>query len=239
MFSFFCTDISISVKIYILFFGLLVYTNLSCYGQSFLGFGGGISINRLSESSKNIDVNYKPGRLMNLTFSHQLNKKLALVFEPFLIQKNYEKEGIDKMSSREIITNEYLQFSGKFRFFGFQTGKNAFFIESGPYFGYWLSSKIKGEYPNLLSVQFNDTNHNYVTTQTIHTKNNFNKLKDNRWDYGLDVAIGDRFFIKRSEFEFKIIYSQSVQDQQKSYMLRQATKLNQSFNFVFIYGFSL
>jgi len=210
-----------------------------CHGQTYLGFGTGVAINKLSHSGGNVEFAYRSGLMANVYVAKQIGRRTAIVLEGGFVQKGYGKRAKHSPNIREETVNDYLVFSPAFRLYGIRYKCLSGFAEAGPYTGYWLNTKTTGRYPNVLSVVHGDDGLYYSPIVEATARNDFDKRRDNRFDVGVTLAVGSSVRLGRSLLEAKIGYAASLIGQQKRYMREQEKKTNRSFSFGICYAFMI
>jgi|GEM_PF-4417438 len=210
-----------------------------CHGQTYLGFGTGLVINKLSQPSGNVDFAYRPGFMANAQVAKQIGRRSAFVLEGGFVRKRYGKRARHSPDIREETENDYLDLSPKFRLSVFRYNRSSVFLENGAFIGYWLNTKTTGRYPNVLSVVQGDDGLYYSPIVEATVRNDFDRRRDSRLDAGLTFAVGRSLRMNRSVLETKIGYAVSLLDQQKRYMRAQEKKTNRSFSFGVCYAFMI
>jgi len=212
---------------------------LPCHGQTYLGFGTGVAINKLFQSGGNVDFAYRAGFMANVHVAKQIGRRTVFVLEGGFVQKGYGKRAKHSPTIREETVNDYLVFSPAFRLYGIRLKRLSGFAEAGPYTGYWLNTKTTGRYPNVLSVVHGDDGRYYSPIVEATARNDFDKRRDNRFDAGATLAVGSVVHLGRSLLEAKIGYAVSLIGQQKKHMQAQEKKTNRSFSFGICYAFMI
>lgn len=117
------------------------------------------------------------------------------------------------------ISNAYMQLP-VFARFSFGGEKWRGFLNTGLYFGYWMSSKIKTvDFPLNMSQM-----------SVYEEKNPFDSRRDNRFDGGLLGGIGLQYQLsQRVQLVAEGRYYYGLTDLQKEYMLKQYHRYNNTF----------
>jgi len=215
---------------------LAFFLFLPCHGQTYLGFGTGVAINKLFRPGDNVAFAYRTGLMANVHVAKQMGQRTALVLEGGLVRKAYGKRAKHSPNIREETVNDYLVFSPALRLYGIRHKRLSGFAETGPYIGYWLNTETTGRYPIALSVMPGDDGRYYSPIVEATARNDFDKRRDNRFDAGAALAVGSSVHFGRSLLEAKIGCAVSLIDQQKKHMRAQEKKTNRSFSFGICYA---
>lgn len=149
------------------------------------------------------------------------------------LQKNYEYVRTGNFTGLfTTFANAYLQLPALISFQVYKKEKFTIEVKAGGYGGYWISSTIKGNIPDMFSI-INRTEDEellqYLGTEAYREKVRFNSLKDNRFEIGCAGGLSAQYEIsKHGNLLLNFKYYQSITDQQKNYMIRQTGRYNQT-----------
>ena len=135
------------------FFCTLLYSGARA--QFAVGLEGGYNKNYLVTNNANrAFTNYRPmsGFSIGLPVQYTVTDWFAIAADPSMVKKNYSQQRSDFFTGvYEDTRNTYLQLPVMAHFmFGGKQLKG--FLNTGVYGGYWMSSRVKGEMPNILDI---------------------------------------------------------------------------------------
>lgn len=157
------------------------------------------------------------GWTLGVTGQYDFNEWLAVRADLNWIQKNHRQYRTGVIAGTNYGTrNSYLQLPVMASFsFGGQNVRG--FLNLGVYGGYWLNSRVKGNFFNIFSEE----------TSAVSEKVEFNSERDQRWDCGLTGGIGVEYRFAphwAAQIETRIYYS--TISTQKDYMMLEDPKYN-------------
>ena len=157
------------------------------------------------------------GVTLGLSGQYDVNEWLAVRADLNLTQKNHRQYRTGVLASTDYDTkNNYLQLPVMASFsFGGRTVRG--FMNLGAYGGYWMSTRLKGEYTGIITESI----------ITFDKSADFNSDRDQRLDGGLVGGIGVEYRFARhwaAQAETRCYYS--LVSTQKDYMLLKDPKYN-------------
>lgn len=211
---------------------------LTLQAQFSAGIEGGYNKNYLYTNTANrAFTTYNPssGFSIGIPVQYTFSGWFSLMIDPNYSQKNYSLSRSDYYQGiYQINTNGYVQLPLITHFmFGGERIKG--FLNTGIYGAYWASGKVKGTIPNILDMDsLNNSSGNsiYNTSKpaTFNEKYQFDSRKDRRIDFGWLLGIGASYNLsEKYQLFIEGRYYQSILDQQKSYMVNQVPRYNQTY----------
>lgn len=206
-----------------------------CNAQISIGMQLGATDNYLNTSINNLPstvIKSHLGYKIGIPILYKISSTILIEGCPSLIQKNYSINRTDSLEG--IVTqynNTYTQLGVICHFvYGRQL---QVFGGAGYYVAYWLTGTLKGKVPDIFSVSTNGTTQNEnFRLASFNEKYSFNPQRDNRFEMGWLATCGLEYHcIDPYTLFLKCSYSQSLTDQQKSYMINQIPQYNQTFSF--------
>lgn len=215
--------------------------------QFSVGCDFGFNINHLDTDisnrsfTKNTNkIGYNTSLLIDYKISKSINIQTGFSF----IEKNYSLERTGYYEGIfQSFNNIYMQMEFFSQIKALQLNRLQLKLNTGTYTAFWCQSQINGVIPNIYDTN-NEIDNNGVVIQnfnlTKYSENyEFNKVKDNRIEFGLISGL-DLIYnitIKNRAF-FRANYYFSLTDQQKKYMAIQNSRINKtiSFSFGFMYN---
>jgi hypothetical protein len=207
-------------------------------GQLSLGAAAGVSDNFLNSNIANQPYSLnksKFGCLLGTRIDYWLSGKFGLEAGPELIQKNHSIERTDSFFGVvENYVNTYLQVPVGVNWnFGNKNIRG--FVGIGGYLGYWLAGRINGRIPDILdandSIYRNGQGSESIRLISYNEKYVFDAQRDNRLEIGWFGSVGINFLYSQKWNIFvETRYYQSLSDQQKSYMINQVPRYNQTYS---------
>ncbi|HEY4788607.1 MAG TPA: porin family protein [Bacteroidales bacterium] len=227
-----------NVKFYCICIIILI-VSLSIKAQYSIGLDGGYSYNHLNTKISNrgfTNNKNESGFNADMQINYDLYNFLRLNTGISLTQKNYSlvRDG-EYLGEYETFTNTYFQIPVTIQLEIFKIKEFEFSIKTGLYGAYWAFAKVNGAIPNIFSstdiVGNNGQIVQYLSFVKYSEKYQFNKTKDNRFEFGLKTGIGINYpFHKKYSLLAEFNYVQSITDQQKRYMVNQTQKFNETFS---------
>jgi hypothetical protein len=228
------------IKCLFLVLGSSLLTANFANGQLSVGAAAGVSDNFLNSNIANQPYTLnrpKVGYSLGAKIENWLPGKFGLEADPEIIQKNHSMERTDSFYGIvENYRNTYLQVPvgvnwrfGKKKVFGF--------VGLGGYLGYWLAGRIKGRVPDILnandSIYPNGQGSESIRLVSYDEKYVFDPKRDNRLEIGWFIGAGVNYRYRRKWIIFtETRYYQSLSDQQKSYMINQVPRYNQTYSLI-------
>lgn len=209
------------------------------FAQQELGIGGGFNFNTLSmpnENGYNVQTMPKLGYSIFFHSRFSLNKSFDLVFEPGVSEKNYQRRAIANQYIEETITNKYLQLPINLDTKIFKSKSKITYLTIGATIGYWIKSKTRGYLPDIFSSfsSFNNTEHYNLIY--FNERYAFDKKKDRRYDIAINLGFRESFYIRNTVLSINAFITKSITSQQKTYMLNQEMRSNQSITLQIAYS---
>lgn len=210
------------------------------YPQISIGIKTGYTNNHLNTNISNrVFTLNKNGSGLGFGFlgNYEINNRIGIEGSIEFLQKKYSLVRTDKYQGvYETSMNSYLQLPLIIQLKIYNKKKLAINLNGGFYGAYWTFAKIKGAIPNIFnsaySVDAGGQSIQNLTLALYSERKPFNKLRDNRFEYGWLTGIGVNYNLSKENRVFiKYEYYQSLTDQQKNYMLFQIPKYNQT-NFI-------
>jgi len=175
------------------------------------------------------------GYSLGIIYKKTITNIFALKAELGLIQKNYRVERSESYTGiYENYHNSYFQLPLTGQIDIFKRPKFSIALNGGAYCAYWVYAKVNGVTPNVfdtsnqLVADGQGTQNFYLTSYS--EKYNFNKFKDNRFEFGLQTGGTLQYSInEKHSFFLEYNYYQSFSDIQKKYMVNQKSRINQTF----------
>ncbi|KIO76691.1 hypothetical protein TH53_13525 [Pedobacter lusitanus] len=227
-------------KTCLLLFLCMIAGTLTLHAQWSVGLEAGYNKNYIfTNTGFRAFTAYKPmeGFNIGIPVKYTLNNWFAVQADPQFIRKSYKMErsgffeGVYQKN-----TNNYIQLPLMAHFiFGGQKIKG--FFNLGGYAGYWSSSHIKGTQLDPFSKS-NELPDDFQSKRLLDfepgynydEKYEFDKRKDRRIELGLLAGAGVSYQLKpRYELFAEGRYYRALTDQQKSYMLNQIPRYNDTF----------
>lgn len=215
---------------------MLIFSNV-CFSQLSVRVNAGCSYNHLitdifnDKFTRNED---EIGYSVDSQIEYNITKIIGLEVGIGWIQKNYFFRRTDKyLGIFNDYTNNYLQIPITIPVRILERKKCQVFLNNGIFVSYLISAKVVGIMPNA----FNTTNQSDIDGQSIQSFNlttyseyyQFNPIKDNRFEFGLQTGVGLQYNInKKIAFILDYRFYQSLTDIQKKYMINQVSKVNQT-----------
>ncbi|MBE5319030.1 outer membrane beta-barrel protein [Pedobacter sp. MR2016-19] len=229
---------SLLIRFNLIIFFILTINNYS-FAQKELGIGGGFNFNTLSiphQNGNNVKTIPKLGYSLFFHSRFFLNKSFDLVFEPGVSEKNYQRRAIDNQYIEETIINKYLQLPINLDTKIFSSKKKTTYLTIGATIGYWIKSETRGYLPDIFSSfsSFNNTEHYNLIY--FNKKNAFDKKKDRRYDIAINLGFRESFYIRNTVLSINAFITKSITSQQKTYMLNQEMRSNQSITLQIAYS---
>lgn len=224
-----------------LFFILALSTFFKSHSQFRCGLTAGISSNNLNFDISSLSYTTKHtgiGFFIAAPVQYQLNKVMLIEVLPGIIQKNYSLARNNMFAGiKQEFKNTYFQlpiiFGGDIR----KIKKITININTGFYWGYWISARVSGNIPNVLDIrrEMNNTSgqiNSYFNLSQYSEKYRFDKIKDNRFEFGYIIGIRPQYSINNEYSMFlNLSHYSSFTDQQKNYMTNQSKRYNQTYCF--------
>jgi hypothetical protein len=213
-----------------------------------------VSINRLNaQTSIGVKGGYTNNCLntsiMGRSYTHQVNlggysfgvfceRSVSRIFavraDIELIQKNYSFQRTEKYKGiYEDYYNTYCQLPVILQVDVFKRKKFNIALNTGVFGAYWIYAKVNGVTPNVFDTT-NQLDEDGKGTQNFNLTNysekyQFNKQKDNRFEFGLLTGINIQYDAnEKNGFFIECLYYQSLTDIQKKYMENQVSNINQT-----------
>ena len=224
-------------KIIIFFVALLFVTICKVKSQISIDVGAGYSYNHLNTDISNREftkTTNESGYSTSLQLNYSLNKILSLQTGVDLLQKSYSFTRTGAYTGvYETFTNTYIQIPFVAKLKIFEMTRFQIHFNAGVYGAYWTFAMVNGVLPNI----FNSSNSvgkdgqiiQYLSLTNYSEKYQFNSTKDNRIELGLTTGISICYELNSKYSAFiEPSYYQSLNDQQKKYMVNQVPKINQT-----------
>jgi len=211
--------------------GLLAFSN--SFAQFSVGLQAGWNKNYLVTNNANRPFTYYnplSSFTIGIPVQYKFNDWFSIAADPSFIQKNYRVQRGDFFAGvYQDNTNNYLQLPlmGHFTFGGKRLRG---FLNAGVYGAWWMNGTIKGTMANVLNQAEGaggSSIYNFSQSYSYQENYSFNKVKDNRFEFGwvaglgLEYELGDKIKIFS---EGRLLYS--FTDQQKKYSLNQVPRYN-------------
>lgn len=221
----------------ITFFSCCVCSCISSFAQLSVGIEGGYTRNYVETNSANRDfTNYTPGNgfAIGIPVQYKLSDWFAIAADPSYVRKVYLQERSSFYTGTyQISTNSYVQLPvmGHFMFGG---EKLHGFFNLGAYGGYWLAGNVKGRMPNVLNpvsdVTATNTLYYFSSPYNYNEKYTFDTRRDNRIEAGWIAGAGINYAVTDNYAVFaEGRMMQSITDMQKTYMINQTPRYNQTY----------
>lgn len=206
--------------------------------QTSIGLNGGYTNNCMNTDIANRAYSHQVnlgGYSLGILYKKPISKVFALQTGLELLQKNYSFERTESYTGiYENYNNTYFQLPLMGEIDVFKRKKFNVALNAGVFGAYWIYAKVNGVTPNV----FNTTNQLDADGKGIQNFNltnyseeyQFNKQKDNRFEFGLLTGINMQYNAnEKNGFFIECLYYQSLTDIQKKYMENQVSKINQTF----------
>jgi hypothetical protein len=214
---------------------LLVISARISQAQTGIGLEGGISSSYLSTNISNrvsTSISYGAGYTVNLSYQYKIKHWLYIETTPGITQKNYFINRTDSFAGiYEEFKNTYLQIPIMAKFL---YGHHSFqaFADAGFYGGYWLSGRVNGVIPNILSITQDAQGNASIQQVSYDEKYQFNRQTDNRMEFGWVAGAGVQYHINHDYMlTASAKYYEALTNQQKDYEVNQVPQYNQTFTF--------
>ena len=199
-----------------------LFLPLGAWAQWRVGIGGGFSYNRYSMDRQYMTdytlkgaTGFHGGIIGQYTFTDWL----AVRAEFDLTQRNWgmDRTNVSSVDVNYINTYVLMPIMASLSWGG---PKLRGFVNLGEYQGYWMYSYRYGKERNSFSHR------DYSYSERVE----FNKEKDQRWDYGLIAGLGIEFhFARHWAVQWEARYWHSLESQVKQYMMVKDYRYNNTF----------
>lgn len=220
---------------------LALGTFFKSHSQIRCGLTAGASSNNLNFDISSLSYTTKQagtGFFIAVPAQYQLNKVMLIEILPSIIQKNYSLARNNMFAGiKQEFKNTYFQLPVLFSVNIMKIKKITININSGFYWGYWISARVNGNIPNVLYIrgELNNTSgqtNSYFNLTRYSEKYRFDKIKDNRFEFGYTIGIRQQYSINNKYSMFlNLSHYSSLTDQQKNYMTNQSKRYNQTYCF--------
>jgi hypothetical protein len=208
--------------------------------QLTMTFDAGVARNNLLTNIQNRSwEGYKPGNGLYVSTALQYRLGKYLFIQPGLswAQKSYSLEQKDTSLAvlNQHTRNDYLQgelgIGGSYFFNIIRERNNVEGLQVagwvGVYEGYWVDGHINGAFSNLIN-----TSESYPQAYNYSQAYSFDTRRDDRWEFGWQAGLRISWKDSRDKIApyLGVRLFQSLTDQQKSYMLQQIPRYNQTWS---------
>ena len=196
-------------------------------GKFEIGISTGGTINKLHTKTIRSYSKYESegGFSVSIPMQYLFLNWLAVRLDLSCLQKNYtwsHNTWNKEIFVTQTTQNTYIQIP---LLLHFSLGKKRFkvFANAGGFGGYLVHRKAKGSVSNIFDI---------LNSYNYKEKSEFDKRKDQRFEFGLATSLGLEYFIKNQYRIFiEARYFYACTDLQKEYMINQIPRYNDTFLF--------
>ncbi|OKS86063.1 hypothetical protein [Mucilaginibacter polytrichastri] len=227
-------------RLLIKLFFLLFYciSGMKANAQYSIGLSTGLSINHLTYNGyhNGIAITNGTGSSYILILKRNLSQTLSLDLNPGVVQKNYfltNQNGIQQKIINDYL-NVPLMLSYNPKLFNGFSGV----FSLGAYSAYWLSSKIKGQLPNVFESGTSANGTDIIQLDKVNSNYQFNKASDQRIEYGPASSVALHYNLTRHidlSTIFQFFYSLSSMQKKRYIEPVSQRNITQLYNLGIIY----